>query len=328
VTDISERKQAEKALQESKERYRAIFEQAADSILLVHGETGAMVEFNERAHKSLGFTREEFQNLRISDFEDIESKEDVANHIREIIKKGADSFETKHKTKTGEIRNIQVSSRTISIGGENFIQSICRDVTELKRAEQVLQKEHDELENEVGKRTAELEKINTKLKEEIEERKRVEEVLKRREQALELKTQNLKDANVALKVLLESRDKDKAQLEDTVLFNIKGLVLPYLEKLMRTRLDERQTALTDILESNLNEAVSPFLHRLSSKYLGLTPMEIRVANLIKQGKSTKEIAELFGLSLRTIESHRESIREKIGIKNKKANLRTHLISMD
>ena len=86
--------------------------------------------------------------------------------------------------------------------------------------------------------------------------------------------------------------------------------------------------LSDILESNLSEAVSPFLHRLSSKYLGLTPMEIRVASLIKQGKSTKEIAELFGLSLRTIESHRESIREKIGIKNKKANLRTHLISMD
>ena len=328
VTDISERKQVEKELQESKERYRAIFEQAADSILLVHGETGAMVEFNERAHKSLGFTRKEFQNMGISDFEDIESKEGVTNHIREIIKKGADSFETKHKTKTGEIRNIQVSSRTISIGGENFIQSICRDITELKRAEQVLQKEHDDLENEVRKRTDELQRINTKLEEEIEERKRVEEVLKGREQALELKTQNLKDANVALKVLLENRDKDKAQLEDTVLFNIKGLILPYLEKLMKTSLDERQTALADILESNLNEAVSPFLHRLSSKYLGLTPMEIRVANLIKQGKSTKEIAELFGLSLRTIESHRESIREKIGIKNKKANLRTHLISMD
>jgi PAS domain S-box-containing protein len=326
--DITSRVQVEKALQESKERYRAIFEQAADSILLVHGETGAMVEFNERAHKSLGYTREEFQNLRISDFEVIESSEEVANHMREIVKKGADSFETKHETKAGEIRDIQVSSRTISIGGENFFQSICRDITELKRAEQVLQKARDELENQVRKRTAELEKINKMLKEEIEERKRVEKVLKRGEEALKLKTQNLKEANVALKVLLESRDKDKAQLEDTVLFNIKGLVLPYLEKLMKTSLDERQITLTDILESNLSEAVSPFLHRLSSKYLGLTPMEIRVANLIKQGKSTKEIAEVFTLSLRTIESHRDSIREKIGIKNKKANLRTHLISMD
>ena len=287
-----------------------------------------MVEFNERAHKNLGYTREEFQNLRIPDFELIESTEEVANHIREIINKGTDSFETKHKTKAGEIRNIQVSSRTISIGGEDFIQSICRDITELKQAEQVLQKEHDELENQVSKRTAELEKINKMLKEEIEERKRVEKVLKRGEEALKLKTQNLKEANVALKVLLESRDKDKAQLEDTVLFNIKGLVLPYLEKLMKTSLDERQIALTDILESNLSAAVSPFLHRLSSKYLGLTPMEIRVANLIKQGNTTKEIADLFGLSLRTIESHRESIREKIGIKNKKANLRIHLISMD
>ena len=328
VTDISERKQVEEALQESKERYRAIFEQAADSILLVHGETGAIVEFNERAHESLGYTRKEFQDLRIPDFEVVESSEEIANHIREVINKGADSFETKHKTKTGEIRDIQVRCRTIPIGGEDFIQSIWRDITELRRAEEVLQKARDELENQVRKRTAELENINKKLKEEIEERKRVEVVLKRREQALELKTQNLKEANVALKVLLENRDKDKAQLEDTVLFNIKGLVLPYLEKLMKTSLDERQIALTDILESNLSEAVSPFLHRLSSKYLGLTPMEIRVANLIKQGKTTKEIADLFGLSLRTIESHRESIRAKIGIKNRKANLRTHLISMD
>ena len=327
VTDISQRKRVEKALQESKERYRAVFEQAADSILLVHGETGAIVEFNERAHKSLGYTREEFQNLRVSDFEIVESAEEVANHMRDIINKGADSFETKHKTKTGEIRDIQVSCRTISIGGEDFIQSIWRDITELKRAEEVLQKAHEELESQVMKRTAELEKINKKLEEEIEERKRVEKVLKRNEQALKLKTQNLEEANVALKVLLESRDKDKAQLEDNVLFNIRGLVLPYLEKLTKTSLDERQIALTDVLETNLREVVSPFLHRLSSKYLGLTPMEIRVANLIKQGKSTKEIADLFGLSIRTIESHRENIREKIGIKNKKANLRTHLSSM-
>ena len=328
VTDISQRKRVEKALQESKERYRAIFEQAADSILLVHGETGAIVDFNERAHKSLGYTREEFQNLRISDFEVVESKEEVTNHMRKIINKRADSFETKHKTKTGEIRDIHVSCRAISIGGEDFIQSIWRDITKLKRAEKVLQKAHDELESQVMKRTAELEKINKKLTEEIEERKRVEKVLKRSEQVLKLKTESLEEANVALKVLLESRDKDKAQLEDTVLFNIKGLVLPYLEKLMKTSLDERQIALTDILESNLTEVVSPFLHRLSSSYLGLTPMEIRVANLIKQGKCTKEIADLFGLSLRTIESHRENIREKIGIKNKKVNLRTHLISMD
>jgi DNA-binding CsgD family transcriptional regulator len=74
--------------------------------------------------------------------------------------------------------------------------------------------------------------------------------------------------------------------------------------------------------------MSPFARSLTSKYLGFTPTEIKVANLIKQGKTTKDIAELSNLSPRTIEFHRDNIRTKLGIKNKKANLRTYLLSLD
>jgi PAS domain S-box-containing protein len=141
--DITERKRVEDALRESEERYRAIFEQAADSIVLIDAETGALVQFNDRAHQSLGYTRKEFERLKVSDFEVIESAEDVAKHIEKILKEGADVFETKHRTKSGEIRDIQVSGRAVTLGGRHFTQGIWRDITERKRAEQALRESEE-----------------------------------------------------------------------------------------------------------------------------------------------------------------------------------------
>ena len=153
---VAERKQAEEALRESEERYRAIFEQAADSVVLIDPETGTLVEFNDRAHENLGYTREEFQKLKIPDFEVIESAEEVAKHFEKIVKEGAGTFETKHRTKGGEIRSIQVSARAISIRGKDLIQAIWRDITERKRAEEALAQRATQLAilNDIGGKVA------------------------------------------------------------------------------------------------------------------------------------------------------------------------------
>jgi PAS domain S-box-containing protein len=160
----------------------------------------------------------------------------------------------------------------------------------------------------------------------ITERRRAEEELSERKKELEIKTLDLEEVNTALKVLLKKRDEDKTVLEEKVLFSVKDLIFPYLEKLKTSNVDHRQKTYLNIIESNLNDIVSPFMSLSSYKLHKLTPTEIHVANLVKQGRSTKEIAEILNLAISTVNSHRDSIRRKLGINNRKINLRTHLIS--
>ncbi len=143
IRDFTERKRMEAILQESEEKYRAVFEQAADSIVLIDPETGELVEFNDRAYENLGYTREEFTKLKIPDFDVVESDKKTAEHIEKIVKEGADVFETQHRTKDGWIKDIQVSSRAISIGGKQFVHGIWLDITERKRAQDAIASERN-----------------------------------------------------------------------------------------------------------------------------------------------------------------------------------------
>jgi PAS domain S-box-containing protein len=161
----------------------------------------------------------------------------------------------------------------------------------------------------------------------ITQLKLAEEALKAREKELEVKTTNLEEANTALKVLLDKRDEDRKELEEKVKSNMKWMVLPYLEKMKKSGLNQTQEAYADILESLISDVVSPFAHKLSNQHLNLTPTEIQVAHHIKDGKTTKEIAELLNSSMRAIEFHRENLRKKLGLRNKKINLRSHLLSL-
>ena len=161
----------------------------------------------------------------------------------------------------------------------------------------------------------------------ITKQKLAEKALREREKELKIKTNTLSELNAALRVLIGKKDDDKVETEQKVLFNVKELVIPFLERLKKTSLTSRQLSYLYILESNFNDIISPFSRTLSSKYLRLTPTEIQVANLVKDGRTSQEIAEVMNLSRRTVESHRDGIRKKLDLRNRSANLRSYLLSI-
>jgi len=159
------------------------------------------------------------------------------------------------------------------------------------------------------------------------QRKQMDSALRFREQELAIKSDNLEEMNTALRVLLKKREEDKAELGDNILSNVKSLVDIYLEKLKGSGLSKRQSAYVDVLQSNLDSIIAPFAHSLTLKNYRLTPLEIQVADLVRQGRTTKEAADILNLSARTIDFHRQNIRRKLGIMGQKANLRSILMSM-
>ena len=288
IRDITARKKAEEALRESEVRYRSLFESSIDSIYITE-KNGTFVNANQSFFDLFGYSKNEIKNFRAQDL--YLDYDDRQMFLRELEQK---RFTRDYLLKLSKKDGTEMSclmNATVRQADDGSIlgyQGIVRDITEIKQAE---------------------------------------EALKEREKELENKTRNLEEVNTALKVLLKKREEDKIEIEEKVLSNVKELVEPYLEKLKNSDLNERQRTYADIVESNIEDIISPFIHRLSSKYLHFTPTEIKIANLIRQGRISKNIADLLHLSTRTIKFHRENIRKKIGIKNNKINLRSHLMSL-
>jgi len=155
----------------------------------------------------------------------------------------------------------------------------------------------------------------------------LERRVKIRTRDLEIKTKSLEEMNTAMKVLLKKREEDKTEIENNVLTNVKELVMPFVDKFRETQLDDQQKTFLSIIESNLNEIISPFTRKLSLEFLNLTPTEIQIANMTKHGNTSKKIAKIMNISPRTVDTHKKNIRRKIGLEGKRANLRSYLLSL-
>jgi len=158
-------------------------------------------------------------------------------------------------------------------------------------------------------------------------RERLEAMVAQKTAELEEKTQSLERMNIALKALLDQREIEKQSVETSMVANLKRFVFPYLDSLTTLALDKRAFSYVNIIRTNIEELIAPMSGRLPVIYQGFTPSEVAVADLIREGRSTKDISAFLRISPSTVAIHRNNIRKKLGLLNQKTNLQTHLNRM-
>ena len=292
LQDVTARRIAEQKLQASESRYRQLFESANDAIFVL--KNTLIVDCNNKALDLFNSSREAIIGLSPMDLS-TETQVDGRLSAHEITRRNAlalenipQFFEWRFLRKDGSQFDAEVSLTRFSVSDNPHGMAIIRDITARKKMVQALQE---------------------------------------RQSALNEKSTYLEKVNQALKASLDHREVEKRAIEETMLANLKRFVFPYLEELQTCKLCSDAKAYLNIIDTNLNDIVSQFSKTIFSKYIDLTPTEVRIADFIRTGKNSKEIAASMALSPSSIQWHRKNIRQKLGLTNKKINLHTYLNSL-
>jgi PAS domain S-box-containing protein len=286
--DITDQNRAETERRNSELLFKNAFSMSP-AMMGIHRLADRMfLEINKTFTQYTGYQREEIIGRTIHELGLLEPA--TLEQLRKVLseKNAINNEEIQYKTKTGELRYGLYSAALIGDGEEKKILGLLYDITERRHSEELL-----------------------KLRE---------------EESLTL-ARNLEEANIALRVVLSRRDADQKMLEEKIQSNVNEIVLPFIRSLNRINMENRDRHYLDLLESNLKSILSPFVKNVSGKYPNLTPKEMQIAEMIRQGKNSKDIAEMLGTSVATVNTHRNNIRKKLNVRKQKTNLRSHLLSL-
>jgi len=274
---------------ESERLFRALAEYSLTGIIITTAR--GILFTNHTFEKITGYSSEDIRGMGPYDMVHPEEKARVKSIAEARLKrqKIIDYYETRWIRKDGKVRWIEVRATLVDVFEEPATLINVVDITERKEAE---------------------------------------ESLRKREEELEVKSRKLEETNTALRVLLGQRNEDKEELQKNILYNVEQLIMPFIKDLENAPLSPRHAAAVNIIKSNLNDIISPFYREVSSDFSRLTPRQIKVINLIKEGRTTREIADILCVSKATVDFHRDRIRRKMGLSRKKINLASFLSLRD
>jgi len=140
--DISERKRAETALRDAELRFHTLFEQTPAGVVVVDPETASIIECNEQAARQLGYTHKELIGLAVADIEANDTSQEIRQRIAQLFAEARNPFETRHRTKSGDVRDVLVSGRLIELAGRKLVHCVLFDITERLRIEAEREQRH------------------------------------------------------------------------------------------------------------------------------------------------------------------------------------------
>jgi PAS domain S-box-containing protein len=302
--DITNLRETEEALRRSEESYRNLIENVSDGVYKLNAK-GYFTFINPISMQRMGVSEKDYQSCHYLDFVIPEHHEKVGGQFERVMKgQETQPYELQYRNREGQLRTVEVKSKPIFKNRKVVgLLGISRDISIRKQAEEMILNAKNRLEQMVETRTKELED---------------------KTEQLGLRTRNLEEMNTALNVLLNKIENDKKELENNIRANLQESLFPHLENLKNSNLGEAQRACVTVMEETVNTIATPFIKNLRLKHSNLSSKEIQVSSLIKEGRTTKEIATILNVSVKDVEFHRYNIRKKLNLTRKKTSLSAYL----